>query len=130
MEHIDSDLEPEAGPVSLSFEQFVHTANILYEAENDEELGHLILSGRYGDDKTVHIHNNDNFISAERLPRLATTRDLDSFLAVSRTLPYSCCLPILLVPNPLDKLSSDVHITVPVTRRRVSVDSSPSCSRS
>jgi hypothetical protein len=56
---------------------------------------------------------------------LETTRDLDSLLGISKSLPYSCALPIILVPNPIDALSEDVHITIPVKTMSVSAKNLP-----
>jgi hypothetical protein len=122
----DSDSGSETsdeGPLCISFEDFAEAASSLYNEKTDatdDELAHLLLSGRYEGDKSVRIHHDDNFIEDAVLPDLATTRDLDSLIAVSKSLPYSCCLPIHLVPRPTDTLSKDVHITVPVITVSVS----------
>ncbi|KAF9513959.1 hypothetical protein BS47DRAFT_1362050 [Hydnum rufescens UP504] len=120
-QEFESDSErSDRAPSCVSFEQFVHIASKLYDSgDSDGELAHWLLSGVYDQDQTVHIHNKENFIKPDRLPKLKTTRDLDSLIAVSRTLPYRCSIPIQPVPSPGDQLSKDVHITVPVTRLSV-----------
>jgi len=82
------------------------------DANSKAEMAHLLLTGRISSENFVRVHTNWNRLMDEHLPRVKVTRDLDSFLAVSKCLPYRHELSIRFIPRPQDCLKKNVHICV------------------
>jgi len=113
-------MDDETEPTPCSLEQFVRLCTRLSQSPDEttkNRMFHLLLSGGDEDEK-IFIHSNDNIITTDMLKSLTTTRDLDSLIAVSKSLPYYYPLPIYHIPRHSDMLKKDVHITIQVASAR------------
>jgi hypothetical protein len=108
-----SDEGMQATPVSLeAYVRMVEHHWKSNDANSKAEMAHLLLTGRISEDNFIQLHTNRNRLTDEHIPRVKVTRDLDSFLAVSKCLPYRLELSVRFIPQPQDCLKKTVHIFV------------------
>jgi hypothetical protein len=107
-----SSEDDEIRTTPASLEAYVRMVEHHWSRDAKEEMAHLLLTGRISSDNFIQIHTNSNRLTNEKVPDVKVTRDLDSFLAVSKCLPFKLELSIRSIPHPQDSLIKVVHIFV------------------
>ncbi|KAH0826430.1 hypothetical protein J3R83DRAFT_5408 [Lanmaoa asiatica] len=110
------DREPE--PVQLTLSEFVREASRYYTAiannNRDDELKFLkfVLAGRRGLDLNHQRSITINAIQGQPdIQNVTATRDYDSLIGTTQSLPYLVSLTVWPVPSFRDTLKSNNHIT-------------------
>lgn len=108
----------EAAPVQLTLSEFVEEAVPYYtalgEGNREDELKFLkfVLAGRRG----LELHNQRSITlnpiqGLRNIEHITTSRDFDSLIGTTKTLPYSVPLTVWPIPSFRDTLKSNNHVT-------------------
>lgn len=115
----------EVQPVQLTFSEFTQEATRYYTSmdslEDEHKFLKFVLAGRCGLDLEDQYTVTVNATQGQRdIIRPTITRDYDSLIGTTKTLPYSVALTVWPVPNFRDTLTTNNHITSIAFDQRVS----------
>ena len=108
----------ECNPIQLSLHQFVDKGISYYNAIEDGshvqriKFLKLILAGRDGLDLDTQRNITLNVCQGlDDIADVTTTRDFDSLIGTTKTLPYSVPLMVWPVPSFRETLKNNSHVT-------------------
>ena len=108
----------ERTPIQMSLRQFVNKGiayfNAIQDGSHIERMSFLkfILAGRKGLDLDTQRNVTLNVCQGlDEITQVTTTRDFDSLIRTTRTLPYSAPLTVWPAPPFRDTLTKNNHVT-------------------